>query len=150
MIPLHKFPITGKEIQRLTRVNEHLKESYKISFLTSAITLKRKYEDLLTVYYHSSTLHEEGWEFKMNRIDGIVPMWEFCCSILSMMEFKNKPVNENVYFYRYLNVTRNLIGEDEFKLIVDNSSKYGEVFRNNVKEYTDYRSKIIEMLNEVS
>lgn len=149
MTPLHNFPITGKEIQRLSRVNEHLKESYKISFLTSAINLKFKYDDLLTVYYHSSILHESGWEFKMNRTDRIVPMAEFCCSILSMQEFKNKPINENVYFYRYLNIARNLIGQEEFQSIVENSSKYGEVFKNNIKEYVDYRSKIVEMLNEV-
>jgi hypothetical protein len=146
MIPLHNFPITGKEIQRLTRVNEHLKESYKISFLTSAIESKKSNEKLSTVYYYSSILHENGWEFKKEISDRMVPMWEFCSSLLSGAEFKNRPINENVYFYRYVNVVRNIISEDDFIMIVKNSSKYGAVFENNVKEYVDYRSKIVEML----
>jgi hypothetical protein len=146
MIPLHNFPITGKEIQRLTRVNEHLKESYKISFLTSAVELKKSDQKLSTVYYHSSILHEDGWEFKKEISDKFVPMCEFCSSLLSMTEFKNRPISENVYFYRYLNIVRNIVGEEDFNMIIQNSSKYDTVFENNVKEYVDYRSKIVEML----
>jgi lysine/ornithine N-monooxygenase len=62
--------------------------------------------------------------------------------------FKNNPVNENVYFYRFLNIVRSLISRVEFEDLVSNAINHGEIFNTNVQDYIKYRNKIKEMMDE--
>lgn len=149
MTPLHKFPITGKEIHKLPPANDHLKEKYKISFLRHSISRKLiMLDDMKPVSFAKSSYDGVSWKFQY--VEDCPPSCElshFISTTLATIEFKNKPINENVYFYRYLNVVRSIVGEKHFSEVIRTSDQYGDIYVSNINEYLSYRSKISEMMN---
>jgi hypothetical protein len=143
MIQSINGPLSGKQINKLPKIYEHYKEFSKISFIKQAILSKQINPSLTAVDYIESLFDGGVWTLKHTQTS--VNLIDYISAFMSTVYFKNKPVNENVYFYRFLNVVKSLISSTEFEQLLFESINHGEIFHINIQEYIKYRNKINEM-----
>ena len=144
MIQLIDWPATFKEIKSLPHVNDHLKEQARVSLLTEAICQKKKRLDMGYVRIDECLYDGSSWQiFSDNAGLDWAP---FLRQFLVRIDFKNKPENENVYFYRLLNIVRRELGPELFDLVINEMVRDSNIIlSSNVNEYLSYQKKLSEI-----
>lgn len=149
MILLNKFPLTFKEINQLPKLNYHIKEQARVDMLQQAIELKLSNPETGKIHFWSQNTNYDGkrWNFDLEQRTMDWP--EFLCQFMILEQYWNKPLNENVYFYRYINIIQNSINEETY----DSFKKYileqqnDSILKNNMLEYIRYHQKMDNIEN---
>lgn len=119
----------------------HVKEEMKLIFLRSALKLaceeKRGWID-----FKATRLEGREWKFVYLN-DSPADEVEVCEQIMTKWYFGNERRNENVYFYRFLNVIRAELGEPGWERVRARfESSSDETLRENLGQYLGYREKL--------
>jgi hypothetical protein len=119
MIPYLKNKKTIQEINKLDKIYDHYKEKTKIllikTLLNNYVNLKNNCDyDLDKCFFNPLT---DNWDiYYLNtskELEDII--YKFLCTPY----YRNFPINENVYFYRYLNLIQNFLNCEKFKYILN-------------------------------
>jgi len=149
MILLNKFPLTFKEINQLPKLNYHIKEQARVDMLQQAIELKLSNPETGKIHFWSQDTNYDGkrWNFDLEQRTMDWP--EFLCQFMILEQYWNKPLNENVYFYRYINIIQNSINEETYnsfkKYILEQQND--SILKNNMLEYIRYHQKMDNIEN---
>lgn len=149
MILLNKFPLTFKEINQLPKLNYHIKEQARVDMLQQAIELKLSNPETGKIHFFSQNTNYDGkrWNFDLEKRTMDWP--EFLCQFMILEQYWNKPLNENVYFYRYINIIQNSINEETYnsfkKYILEKQND--SILKNNMLEYIRYHQKMDNIEN---
>jgi hypothetical protein len=146
MTPFHK-PLNIETLQRtLPKKFSHIKEDAKVKFIKEAMFLYRLTDDFGKINFENSVY--DGYAVKIVYTP-MVPKIELKYLINDIMEkwfFSNLKKNENVYFYRFINLFRSELTEiewDDVHLHLINNNDL--ILRENYKQYYDYRKKLDEI-----
>jgi len=149
MILLNKFPLTFKEINQLPKLNYHIKEQARVDMLQQAIKLKLSNPETGKIHFWSQDTNYDGkkWNFDLEQRTMDWP--EFLCQFMILEQYWNKPLNENVYFYRYINIIQNSINEETYnsfkKYVLEQQND--SILKNNMLEYIRYHQKMDNIEN---
>jgi len=149
MILLNKFPLTFKEINQLPKLNYHIKEQARVDMLQQAIELKLSNPETGKIHFFSQNTNYDGkrWNFDLEQRTMDWP--EFLCQFMILEQYWNKPLNENVYFYRYINIIQNSINKETYnsfkKYILEQQND--SILKNNMLEYIRYHQKMDNIEN---
>jgi hypothetical protein len=132
----------------------HKREEAKIKFIKKAVQLHRTVDifgviDFSQCYWDGKDVHISyaPSQYRMH-IKHIV------AQVMVQKFFGNLSKNENVFFYRFLNIFRALVSASEWKDIEDELRHHDDLhLRENVLQYVDYRNKltkIVEVLSQKS
>ena len=102
-----------------------------------------------TIDFYSKDTNYDGkiWNFDLE--NKILDWPEFLCQFVVLEQYWNRPLNENVYFYRYINIIKSSVSQS----IYDNFEKYvleqqsDSNLKNNMLEYVRYHKKMDNIEN---
>ena len=149
MILLNNFPITFKEVNQLPKLNYHIKEQARVNMLVQAIELKLANPSIGKIHFYSQDTKYDGKKWKFDLEDRTLDWPEFLCQFMILEQYCNRPLNENVYFYRYINIIKSMLDES----IYNNFEKYtveqqnDSNLKNNMLEYIRYHKKMDNIEN---
>ncbi len=149
MILLNNFPITFKEVNQLPKLNYHIKEQARVNMLVQAIELKLANPSIGKIHFYSQDTKYDGKKWKFDLEDRTLDWPEFLCQFMILEQYWNRPLNENVYFYRYINIIKSMLDES----IYNNFEKYtveqqnDSNLKNNMLEYIRYHKKMDNIEN---
>jgi hypothetical protein len=140
-------PMTLEEVQQsLPKKLSHIKEDAKVKFIKELMFLYRLSDDFGIIDFNRSTY--DGVEVKIV-FDTAAEKIQLKYLIQSVMEkwyFSNLEKNENVYFYRFINLFRFELTDKEWQEVDRHLSTTNNlVLRENFKQYKDYRNKLDEI-----
>lgn len=121
----------------------HKREQLKIQFIKEAIRLHSTTElfgiiDFSKSYANNGSIHISYIETEQRQHVGYI-----VSQILSQKFFSNLSKNENVFFYRFVNICRSLISETDWSEVETLLSNHPDkVLVENINQYIDYRTKI--------
>lgn len=129
----------------------HIKEEAKIKFIHEALRLYRLDKNFGLIDFSKSTYNGTNINLVYSQTDKKISIEELVHSIMEKWYFSNLEKNENVYFYRFINVFRAKVSVAEYNRI-DKFLKNSEnlSLRENYKQYTDYRKKLDEIDDIIS
>lgn len=144
-----QFPksFTIEELQQtLPKKLSHVKEDAKVKFIKEVMFLYRLSNDFGRIDFNESTY--DGAEVKIvyEPADPKIELKNLVHEIMNKWYFSNLEKNENVYFYRFINLFRAELTTEEWIDVDRHLSTTNElVIRENYKQYTDYRTKLDEI-----
>jgi hypothetical protein len=140
-------PMTLEEVQQsLPKKLSHIKEDAKVKFIKELMFLYRLSDDFGIIDFNRSTY--DGVEVKIV-FDTAAEKIQLKYLIQSVMEkwyFSNLEKNENVYFYRFINLFRFELTDKEWQEVDRHLSTTNNlVLQENFKQYKNYRNKLDEI-----
>ena len=132
------------ELQKsLPKKQSHLKEEAKIRFILACIKLYRERLDFGPIDFEHSLFNGREWEIKFMHVQERAPISSLVEQIMSKWYFFNLSKNENVYFYRFINIFRVNMSSDEWQETVNRLSEHPDlILRENILVYLGYREKL--------
>lgn len=147
MIVYHDEYLKFKEILKFNKFLDHYREQARVSFLKKVINdyLENPTEFLIDLWVCEYQISGDKWKIKYTneKCEGLD---DFVYSFIHTSAFKNFELNENVYFYRYLNIIREIVGTDRLYDILENIKGRNSTLDENINEYLKYRQKVIEII----
>tara|TARA_B100001027_G_C16211947_1_gene305543 strand:+ start:422 stop:916 length:495 start_codon:yes stop_codon:yes gene_type:complete len=149
MILSNNFPITFRQVNQLPKLNYHIKEEARVKMLVQAIELKLLNPDTGAIDFYSKDTNYDGKKWNFDLENKILDWPEFLCQFVVLEQYWNRPLNENVYFYRYINIIKSSVNQS----IYDNFEKYvleqqsDSNLKNNMLEYVRYHKKMDNIEN---
>lgn len=140
-------PISLEELQTsLPKKLSHVKEDAKVKFIKEVMFLYRMSDDFGNINFTESTFDGSNVKIVYESLTTKIPLKNLIYEIMEKWYFSNLEKNENVYFYRFINLFRAELTKGEweevdFYLKTTNNL----VLRENYKQYTDYRKKLDEI-----
>lgn len=124
----------------------HIKEEAKVKFINQAVKTYRENLDFGKIDFVKSLYDGNDVNIVFEKAQIKIPIEQLVHDILEKWYFGNLEKNENVYFYRFVNVFRSLLTNEEWK-IVDKflSTSNNLVLKENYKQYAEYRRKLDEI-----
>lgn len=111
-----------KKINKLDKIYDHYKEKAKVKFIHTILKNKNlenlKYYDISTCNYN---VKSNVWNISFTTKQINLTEYIFC--FLSTPWFKNFPINENVYFYRYVNIIKSYLPPQKFSNLINDLKK---------------------------
>ena len=140
-----QYPKNPLQLQKeLPKKLTHLKEEAKIRFINRAIDLYRRIGGY-TIAFDDCLYDGEAWILSYS-IDSAITLPNLIAQIMEKWYFGNLSKNENVYFYRFMNIIRSQVSKDEWNDIekyICNSENL--IMKENMLVYCDYRNKLDEI-----
>jgi hypothetical protein len=140
-------PMTLEEVQQsLPKKLSHIKEDAKVKFIKELMFLYRLSDDFGIIDFNRSTY--DGTEIKIvfETAADKIQLKDLIQSVMEKWYFSNLEKNENVYFYRFINLFRFELTENEWQEVDRHLSTTNNlVLRENFKQYKDYRNKLDEI-----
>ena len=135
-------PLTMLSLQReLPKKCSHVKEQAKVKFIREAIRLFQIHPMFGGIDFNKSLFDGENWALHIE--PGALSLAEVIEQILSKWYFSNLAKNENVYFYRFLNIVRADVSAKDWQSIVTHLLHSSDAtLKSNVLAYLDYRDKL--------
>ncbi len=132
------------ELQKsLPKKQSHLKEEAKVRFILACIKLYREHKNFGTVDFEHSLFNGREWEIKFVVAQERAPISSLVEQIMSKWYFSNLSKNENVYFYRFINIFRVNMNSEEWQETVSRLSEHPDlILRENMLVYSGYREKL--------
>jgi len=147
MIPDVKPRMTLRDVQKIPHISDHYRQQCKIAFINAIVETYNQGNsgviDLTKSYIDTDTLI---WHIEWETEHGARSIGQIVEQVLSLTYFNNFAKNENVYFYRYLNVFLNKFGHRD-EILSHLKSTTDTILLGNVMEYVDYRQKTDELAN---
>jgi hypothetical protein len=121
----------------------HIKEKAKVKFIKEAVRLYRTDNNFGKIDFSKSTFDGINITIIYSRLENKTPIEVLVHDIMEKWYFSNLEKNENVYFYRFINIFRAELSTDEWS-IIDNylKSSLNLTLCENYKQYTNYRKKL--------
>ncbi len=158
MILLNSFPLTWQQVRKLPKLNHHIREKAMVDFVQQVIRERlgdQDYPDNLINDNFGKVVKEEctydgnTWTFVFK--EGQLSWAQYLESFMRLGAFGNKPLNENVYFYRLINIIKKELPDIIFESMLKQfKNSDDENLRGNIKEYISYQSKIDQIEKFVS
>ena len=102
MILSNNFPITFRQVNQLPKLNYHIKEEARVKMLVQAIELKLLNPDTGAIDFYSKDTNYDGKKWNFDLENKILDWPEFLCQFVVLEQYWNRPLNENVYFYKII------------------------------------------------
>lgn len=137
-------PMNLEELQtNLPKKLSHVKEDAKVKFIKEVMFLYRMSDDFGNINFTESMFDGTNVKIVYEPLTLKIPLKNLIYEIMEKWYFSNLEKNENVYFYRFINLFRAELTKSEweevdFYLKTTNNL----VLRENYKQYTDYRKKL--------
>jgi hypothetical protein len=146
MTQLHN-PLTIFKLHKtLPKKMSHIKEEAKVKFINAVIKSYRANNDFGTINFDASTYNGENVTIVYKFSDNKLPIHKIVEQVMSQWYFSNLEKNENVYFYRFINVFRSLLTELEWAETTNClSNNSNATLKENFNQYTEYRRKLDEI-----
>jgi hypothetical protein len=145
MIQLHE-PLDIQTLHKtLPKKLSHVKEHAKVMFIQRAIHCYRNNDDFGTIDFFASKYNGKTVSIVYSPSTN-TSLAKIAHDILEKWYFGNLEKNENVYFYRFVNVFRAELTDNEWNDVYNiliNSDNLS--LRENFKQYVDYRKKLDEI-----
>jgi hypothetical protein len=140
-------PLNLEELQKtFSKKLSHVKEEAKVKFIKEVMFLYRMSDDFGRIDFENSVY--DGNTVKIVYTP-MIPKIELRFLINDVMEkwyFSNLEKNENVYFYRFINLFRAELTEAEWEEVDFYLKTTNNLtLRENYKQYYDYRKKLDEI-----
>jgi hypothetical protein len=146
MTQLHE-PLTIFKLHKtLPKKMSHIKEEAKVKFINAVVESYRINENFSTINFDASTYDGKTVTIVYNPSDVKFPIHKVVEQVMSQWYFSNLEKNENVYFYRFINVFRSLLTELEWAETTNClSNRNNATLKENFNQYTEYRRKLDEI-----
>jgi hypothetical protein len=140
-------PMNIEEIQQnLPKKLSHVKEDAKVKFIKELMFLYRLSNDFGEIDFDKSTYDGNEVKIVFDTQENKIPLPQLIHSVMEKWYFSNLEKNENVYFYRFINLFRSECTDTEWEKVDKHlSSTNNLVLRENFKQYVDYRKKLDEI-----
>jgi hypothetical protein len=121
----------------------HKREEAKIKFIKKTVDLYRAIELFGIIDFDRSYWNGTAVHVSYTDADSRLHVCEIVSQVMIQKYFGNLSRNENVFFYRFLNIFRSLTSDEEWHIVQQHlSNHYNLHLRENVKQYMDYRNKL--------
>lgn len=130
-----------RDIYKLPRLKDHIKNKLMIEFIEQAID--DYYNGFIGKIKHWDSFYDNGWKIKYENEPYTIE--EFCESLFVGGHFQNYDINDNHYFYRYLNILLNALPEDHNEVLNYMSKSNDEALRGNIIAFIRYRKQMDEI-----
>lgn len=111
-----------KKINKLDKIYDHYKEKAKVKFIHTVLKNKN-YENLKSYDISTCTYNIKSNVWNISYTLTPIDLPEYIFYFLSTPWFKNFPINENVYFYRYVNIIQTYFSQQKFLNLIHNLKK---------------------------
>lgn len=140
-------PMTLEELQQsLPKKLSHVKENAKVKFIKEVMFLYRLSDDFGRINFAESTYDGNAVKIVYEPQEEKIELKYLVQSIMEKWYFSNLEKNENVYFYRFINLFRSELTQAEWNEVDRHISTSNDlVLRENFKQYKDYRRKLDEI-----
>ena len=140
-------PFTIEELQQtLPKKLSHVKEDAKVKFIKEVMFLYRLSDDFGRINFNESTYNGTEVKIVYEPLHPKIELKNLVHEVMNKWYFSNLEKNENVYFYRFINLFRAELTSAEWIDVDRHLSTTNElVIRENYKQYTDYRKKLDEI-----
>jgi hypothetical protein len=140
-------PLDIETLQKtLPKKLSHIKEEAKVKFIKEVMILYRLNNDFGKIDFKNSVYDGKNIKIKYNATNPKIHIKFLINDIMEKWFFSNLEKNENVYFYRFINLFRAELTDNEWQDVhfhlINNSNL---VLRENYKQYDDYRKKLDEI-----
>ncbi len=140
-----QYPKNPVQLQKeLPKKLTHIKEEAKIRFIQTCMELYRTTTDFGWIQFDDSLYDGKSWVIQYDNAD--VTLSDIVEQIMEKWYFSNLSKNENVYFYRFINVFRSLMTDNEWqeteKQLCNSRNSF---LKENIMVYCDYRNKLDEI-----
>ena len=140
-------PYKIEELQKtLPKKLSHIKEDAKVKFIKEVMLLYRLSDDFGYIDFEQSTY--DGIEVKIvyTKLPVKIELKRLIQDVMEKWFFSNLEKNENVYFYRFINLFRSLLTELEWAETTNClSNNSNATLKENFNQYTEYRRKLDEI-----
>lgn len=132
------------ELQKLLpKKLSHVKEEAKLQFILACLKAYRENLNFHEVDFERSLFDGQSWQIQFSVIPQRMPVSGLVEQIMSKWYFSNLSKNENVYFYRFINVFRVNMSSSEWNETVAHLSGHRDLaLRENILVYQNYREKL--------
>lgn len=144
MIVSHNDPLKFKDVLKLAKFLEHYKEQARVTFIEAVLDNYNNGEQRIPDLW-SSLWKPLSVEWDILYTDETGSLEDLIYSFLHTSAYKNFALNENVYFYRYVNVIRRILGNDITYCVLESIKDRDEILAGNIREYTAYHQKLAEI-----
>lgn len=133
--------IPYREIYKYPRLKDHLKNRYMIEFIKTAID--DYYNMFIGKVNHWNSFYDNKWTIDYDTNPCTIE--EFIESLFVGGHFQNFDINDNHYFYRYLNIALNELPEDHDLVLNHLLKSSDETLRGNTSAFVRYRKQMDEI-----
>lgn len=140
-------PMNIQELHKsLPKKYSHIKEEAKVKFIKEAIRLYKTDKTFGIIDFDNSVFDGTHVTIKYKPTTERIYLENLVHDILEKWYFSNLEKNENVYFYRFVNLFRSEFSDTEW-IYVDKYLKTSnnKVLKENYKQYSSYRDKLDEI-----
>ena len=135
--------IPYRDVYKYPRLKDHLKNRYMIEFIKTAI------DDFYNNMHigkvdHWNSYYDNGWIIKYH-CKPCHKLEEFIESLFIGGHFQNFDINDNHYFYRYLNIVLNELHDDHKDVLDHLLQSSDETLRGNTSAFVRYRKQMDEI-----
>ena len=124
----------------------HLKEALKIQFIKQAIQTFRQNNYLGRIDFTKSLYVDKKWNIVFSSTANKSTVASLVADIMSQWFFSNLSKNENIYYYRFLNIFRQELSIEEWSEAIRALLAHTDLnTRENTAVYLDYRNKLLEI-----
>jgi|TARA_B110000259_G_scaffold57646_1_gene68117 hypothetical protein len=140
-------PYKIEELQNaLPKKLSHIKEDAKVKFIKEVMFLYRLSDDFGYIDFEQSTYNGIEVKIVYTPLPIKIELKRLIHDVMEKWFFSNLEKNENVYFYRFINLFRSELTQEEWKDVDFHLRTTNElVLGENYKQYTDYRKKLDEI-----
>ncbi len=135
------------ELQKqLPKKKSHQKEALKIKFIQQLMLLYRQNHQLKAIDFEKSVYTNDSWNIHFQENSRTHDLPETVASVMEKWYFSNLSKNENIYFYRFLNIFRSLMSPEEWVFCQSYLLEHPDLnLKENTRVYCDYRRKLDEI-----
>tara|TARA_R110002124_G_scaffold287311_1_gene472559 strand:- start:4440 stop:4925 length:486 start_codon:yes stop_codon:yes gene_type:complete len=140
-------PYKIEELQKtLPKKHSHIKEDAKVKFIKKAMSLYRISDDFGRIDFNKSTYDGIDVDIIFTPSSPKIELTTLIHDVMDKWYFSNMAKNENVYFYRFINLFRAELTTDEWNVIDVHLNTTDQLnLRENYRQYADYRRKLDEI-----
>lgn len=148
MIQLHKdSEVKGLSIielqKSLPKKLSHRKEEAKVQFILAGLKCYRQNLNFAAIDFEQSLFDGHHWQIRFTVAPERIPISLLVEQIMGKWYFSNLSKNENVYFYRFINIFRVNLSASEWQETVAHLSNHLDMqLRENMLVYLSYREKL--------
>ena len=141
------------EIIAISKINKilpknltHQREEAKIKFIKAAVNLHRTVDSFGKIDFDKSYWNGSDVHISYTDTESRIHICDIVSQVMVQKFFSNFSRNENVFFYRFLNIFRSLTSGDEWLQVQAHLSTHNNsTLRENVNQYIDYRKKLAKI-----
>jgi hypothetical protein len=140
-------PFNIEELQKkLPKKLSHVKENAKVKFIKELMFCYRSNDNFGEIDFKNSVFNGKTIKICHTFMNPKIELKYLIHSVMEKWYFSNLEKNENVYFYRFINLFRSELTDSEWQKVDEYLfSSNNLILRENYKQYKEYRRKLDEI-----